>query len=170
MEQSGKEKLLNHCQFPVHRVSLSPSSSGGKRHRIKAFLFFTKVRDRFWLSHECCFFILLFPQAHKSKVFLYCTVVLKCDICLQWRSLSIKNWHKFPGGWLLTLPFPWLYVPSELTWYITVLIQLRKEQLVYFWKYINSLMPLGGGFSQGTNFMWVLSQAIGRVWRNAHSL
>lgn len=91
MKQWDKQKLCNPCQFSIHRVSLSSSSSWGKRQSIKAFLFFTKVHDRFWLSHECCFFILSLPQTQKSKVFLYCAVVLKCDICLQRRSLSIKT-------------------------------------------------------------------------------
>lgn len=118
-------KLPNHCLFPLHGVCLNPTSSRGKKHSTKPFYPSPKCRIGF-NSHMNADFHSVFPTSPQVK-----GVPLLCSGIKVWYLLVMKepihkNWLKFPGGWLLTLPFPWLYFPSELAWCITVLIQLQK--------------------------------------------
>ena len=68
----------------------------------------------------------VFPRSPQVKGFPLLCSGIKVWYLLVMKEPTHKNWLKFPGGWLLTLPFPWLYFPSELAWHITVLIQLQK--------------------------------------------
>lgn len=171
MERSGKQKPLTHCEFPVHNVSQSPSSSSGKRNNTKPFRSSPRWRAGFDSCMEAAFSSCLVYR-FTNRRFSFCLCGVGAQYLFAVKESRHTFWHKFLGGWLLTLPSLCLNFFFLLTQMIDHRSNPARERGKLFMLERASifLMPWRGEFSQGTQFVGILGEALLRgVGKETHS-